>query len=787
MEKMNPKSLVTQIIALFFLFNALSLFIFAVYLYQQDKKINMQYIEEGIQEISKEKAQIVSLIMNQIKSETENLAYISYACLTDTYNVNDLPSCYQRDYRGIMGRIIDKSGNKKISNIYLPQNVELTPAIASEIIATEKLDDVFNMILKRNKYIQWAYITTENGLMRVFPYASNDLYDNPAHNQLKDMFYVTANKENNPSKKAVWTKPYYDYLLTGWMVTCSCPIYDKDKLLAVVSLDVRLDTFRKDILADFRLGKTGFAFLLNNEGDIIYHPQYIQLKTQQGKPLERNIHNENLPDDYKAIIDSMTSGSKGIGRYKAGSGNDLRIVAYSQIPEQNWALGIEINQESYLIDNKIHTSRFLIYSIFSILFLAVFAFIIFRQYSKPFAQLTNGAKKISEGKFEPIEVISNYYEIKTLSEAFNLMSHKLKSYTESLIHRTKQIETVFNSIGGLLMIVAPDYQIKMLNKKGYYRFCKIDQDIIGRTCHKIIANSDHPCNGCKIEEVIKTGKPVHTRFALKDEIYHNAYYPIFNGEKSIDEIVVYSQNITERVMIEKELSQAEKLAGIGQLSSAIAHELKNPLTVIKGAAYILHAYTKDMNNPMISENLNLIDSNVDNAENVIYNLLNFSSKSKYSYEQIDIGKLIEQILLLERRNIIKQNIEIEIFFNPDPLMVFGQIEPLKHIFLNIISNAMHALSNGGKLTIKGNYTYGGTDKIEVSISDSGSGIPYEMHDKVFKPFFTTKEQGSGTGLGLWITKLTVEKLSGEIKLKSMPGKGTTFIIIIPAKMMEKGE
>ncbi len=148
-------------------------------------------------------------------------------------------------------------------------------------------------------------------------------------------------------------------------------------------------------------------------------------------------------------------------------------------------------------------------------------------------------------------------------------------------------------------------------------------------------------------------------------------------------------------------------------------------------------------------------------------------------EEIEVGSLIEQILLLERRSIIKGNIELVINFPKEPLYIFGKASSIKHAFLNLITNAIQAMPEGGKLDIIGKKL--NDEKIEICFSDTGIGIVEENLIKIFKPFFTTKKSNKGTGLGLWIVNREVEKHGGEITVQSKHKQGTIFRIVLPSK------
>ena len=231
--------------------------------------------------------------------------------------------------------------------------------------------------------------------------------------------------------------------------------------------------------------------------------------------------------------------------------------------------------------------------------------------------------------------------------------------------------------------------------------------------------------------------------------------------------------------------QKEKLAGIGQISSAIAHELKTPLAVIKGSVYLLAAHTIDYKNPKINENIDLISSEVEDAEKVIYNILDYSGIGKEGMEDIDVTKVVNQILFQKVRERVKQSTKTRVLFDVDPLRYYGEIEPLKTILQNVISNAINALPEGGSLLISGGYK--NNNSVSIVVSDNGYGISEDAMKHIFKPFIKGNLSGKGTGLGLWITKMMVERMKGKISIESKIGNGTKVTIELPAVQNEGGD
>lgn len=778
-KQFDRNSLVSQILFIFVIFNILAILSFNFYVLQQDRKSRVKNIEENLQAIATEKANTVSLVMGDLVRETKDLAKWTGEFLTAEENTT-LPDSYKKDRNGVLYRETGTSNPPGKSAVFFPADGTLNEEVIRTINATEKLDAVFEKIAEGNIYVQWAYVATEEGLLRMYPYSSVEMY-NPNHMQKYDYYYKVANPENNPERKAVWTKPYVDFLGTGWMITCSVPLYEKDRFIGVACLDVSLKTIQNQFLVDFRLGENGIAYLLEKSGNIIYHPSFVPKGGDQGQMFLTNIITDTgLDANYKDALTKMLSRGEGVISYKSASNkNQNQTIAYSAVDWQPWILAVEIDQNDYIAVNNLNESSLKLFSLVLLLVFICLAVFLYRQYSKPFAHLINRAKFIAEGNYDQEEPIYNYTEIESLSNAFNSMSAKIKDYTDHLIKKNNEIQSIINGIGGLLMILTPQLDIITMNQKSMDAIGKTEEELRGKKCFEVVTDCSKTCKGCRIRESLDTKSVKYARIAINNDIFQNTYYPILANEKEVSEIIVYSQKITKLMMLEKELSQSEKMSEIGQLTSAIAHELKNPLAVIKGSSYLLNAYASKYQDEFMEESIGTIVQSTENAENIIYNLLDFSSPSKKNYIYGNITKIIDQIIILSRRNSIHRNVTIETRFDPNPLMYYGDTEPLKHIFLNLISNSINALKDGGTISIEGYYAKDTEEKVILTIKDNGSGIDEAFREKVFDPFFTTDETGKGTGMGLWITKIMVEKMQGSIQLISSKETGTEFTIVLP--------
>jgi len=252
---------------------------------------------------------------------------------------------------------------------------------------------------------------------------------------------------------------------------------------------------------------------------------------------------------------------------------------------------------------------------------------------------------------------------------------------------------------------------------------------------------------------------------------------------SNEQINESNQKLEERVQTRtQELEAArerairsEKLAIIGQLSGGIAHDLRNPLGAIKNAAYLAkRKFGRERSaeeDAKISELLDLIDSDILRAEDVISNLLSFGSNKEIALLQINISDVINDAM---GSFVLNENIALSVSIEPDLPPVLGDSSHLIRTLQNLVANAEDAMENGGRLNISARAAEG---SVEIAVSDTGSGIAPENMKRIFEPLYS--EKLSGTGLGLAICHEIISKHNGSITVESEIGAGTFFTVHIP--------
>jgi len=247
-------------------------------------------------------------------------------------------------------------------------------------------------------------------------------------------------------------------------------------------------------------------------------------------------------------------------------------------------------------------------------------------------------------------------------------------------------------------------------------------------------------------------------------------------------------DISERKNLEQQIIQTEKLATIGQLSAGIAHEIGTPLNIISGNAEFMMLDMKPTDTGY-AELTTIIDQ-TRRVSQLIRQLLDFARPKILSLQAVNINDLLRDVLSFVRLQFKKGNIVIKTELDENASDVYGDPSLLYQVFLNIIVNAFQAMTKDGELNVStgSDGEDSGRKKVRIVISDSGEGIPKKHLEKIFTPFFTTKEPGKGTGLGLAVTKRIVQEHNGAIDIQSEVGKGTTVTIhFIAFEPKEKAE
>lgn len=294
------------------------------------------------------------------------------------------------------------------------------------------------------------------------------------------------------------------------------------------------------------------------------------------------------------------------------------------------------------------------------------------------------------------------------------------------------------------------------------------------------------------ERVAKGDLNVETNVKTNDEIgilsasFNKMIGDLRNANEKIQSWnIELEKKVEERTnklrMAREQLIQSEKMASLGVLASSVAHEINNPmqgfLTYIKLMQKILSA--KEISPKKLDKfknYLNVMGSEIERLGDMVKNLLVFSRQSKLEIRKSDVNSIIRNSLMLLSNKIRIQNVEVELNFQESIPQIYCDFKQIQQTLMALLINAVEAMPEGGKIIITTKVI--DHRKVEITLTDTGEGIPKENLRNIFDPFFTTKEAAKGTGLGLFVAYGIIKDHKGTIKVESEVGKGTSFIITL---------
>jgi len=245
------------------------------------------------------------------------------------------------------------------------------------------------------------------------------------------------------------------------------------------------------------------------------------------------------------------------------------------------------------------------------------------------------------------------------------------------------------------------------------------------------------------------------------------------------------RDITRVVQLEEQIRRSDRLKTIGQIAAGTAHEIRNPLTTIKGFMQLLHRVLEERGMHKERDYVSIVLSELDRVNDLVNEFLLLSKPKEIKPVPLRFGSILRDMVPMLRNEAMLHDIELRYEPGEAVPLVQADRELLKQVFLNLGKNAIEAMGRGGTLTIRERtYAYGGEAEAAVEFEDTGPGIPSDLLDRIFDPFFTTKTQG--TGLGLSICQRIVHESGGRIEVSTGPS-GTVFSVRLPAVYAASGE
>jgi len=569
-----------------------------------------------------------------------------------------------------------------------------------------------------------------------------------------------------------------------------------------------------------------YAFMFDDEGWIITHPKYWDIRgLDRSGRLVPPYSLESSPDDvargiipynlffagfihvnYPVVAQAVLAGQSGVADV-TNVGGSAKIMAYAPIVYDQGVyrehgvfggitIGAEVrhfhkpaDQASAMIRRqftRFASGTWLLIGITGIL-VFITAYILSGSITAPLFELIRGTKDMARGKLSTKVVVSSHDEVGELSQSFNAMADELNFRRQRLIKtlgdlRRSRRDILWERNFKETIVEHIETGIFTLDNRHYVTSAN------GPVCRILgLPKFEEPLPLEQVltawPEMIAVLGDVLTRSA--SEPWNQYFYLDRNGRQLIFRLALFPlvtrrqpghiltvEDLTERAGMRQQMARMERLVSLGRLSAGIAHEIRNPLTGVSLLLDELH--DRLLRSPQDQSLIQRALEEIERLEGLVNELLNFASMPQPRLELGDLGVVLSDALFLIRKQCEHNGVQLTEEVAAD-LPVFPlDAAKLKQAFLNLLTNALEAMPNGGFLEVKASYSNG---QVRVSFKDSGAGIPSEIHALIFEPFYTRK--GEGTGLGLAITHNIISDHGGRIEVTSSPGAGATFVLIFP--------
>ncbi|MFA3783739.1 nitrogen regulation protein NR(II) [Melioribacteraceae bacterium 4301-Me] len=491
-----------------------------------------------------------------------------------------------------------------------------------------------------------------------------------------------------------------------------------------------------------------------------------------------------LLDFFKKYFDSITENwTARVVKLLKGKLTDSQVTTFVESSLRTFMEIIDKSDysaaDNYLIEayNLFTSSNLNLLEISQIFTSGRYSFIPFieSEHSNDFDPLlVNGyVDELFEQTFARYGMLHQEAQLKDLKNDRDRLAAKLSNNQEYL-------KSILHLSDSAIMVIDNNEKFIAWNKGAEKIFGYTEQEVIGKPSSLLLPPGEKYLNELKLIQDVVNEKGEIKIFETERKTKYGdiitvklnvTKLPSNNGEYVGRNVII--KDFTEFKKLQAQVNQSEKLAVIGQLAAGVAHEIGNPLASISSLVQILQRRSKD---EFISEQLANIKENIDRISKIVRELVDFSRPPTYEIGLFDLTDIIKTALGIVKYDKRVKKVKFESELEKNLPKVAVPADQLLQVFVNILLNALDAIEGEGNIFVK---SYSKDNHVFIEITDDGCGMDKNIIEKIFDPFFTTKETGKGTGLGLSVSYGIIKKINGEIKVKSEPGKGSTFTVIIP--------
>jgi PAS domain S-box-containing protein len=533
----------------------------------------------------------------------------------------------------------------------------------------------------------------------------------------------------------------------------------------VLMFIVDVPSLVEKITKDIRSGRTGYAWVIDNKGTFLYHPEAEftgKNAFEARKEKKPTISFARINEIQKEM---MLKGKEGTSWYISG-----------------WHLGIEGEITKLIAYTPIMLDKDDTDSIWSVAVVA------------PITEVEDAIRSVLIRQFllEGVVVFAilsgGLFIIGIMLRWSSSLSNEVEKKTAELKKSEEQCRLLIENANDIIFTVDRNGIITSMNMAGYSFFKKSREDIMGVNLGELCFNEDSAALQLKVIEKVFDSRISNqitypTNIDGEEHWISTVFSPLFDeaGKSVAVHGIARDISLIKKKEKEEQMYHAEKLASMGTLAAGVAHEINNPLAIILGFSDLL--LEKTMPGSEQYDVLMTIERQAMNARRVVQSLLRFARYSEYKEELIDVNNSVETVINVVKNTLFLNKISLTLQLQDNLPKVKADAAELEQVFLNIINNAIHAIRGGGALTVTTRLLK--NEQVEIRFADTGHGIKKEHRTKIFDPLFTTKKVGEGTGLGLSVSYGIVTKYAGTITFETKTKDeseqtGTTFIITLPA-------
>ena len=346
-----------------------------------------------------------------------------------------------------------------------------------------------------------------------------------------------------------------------------------------------------------------------------------------------------------------------------------------------------------------------------------------------------------------------------------------------LIQSKELLQSVFDGISDMVVLLDKDFRIKMVNKAYLQRYDVDLEDVYDSPCYEAHSGNLEACADCALKTAATSKKAVSEEIRYPGgELFQVNFYPVLDESGRLVSIIRYSREITDQKKVEIKIQQAEKLVAMGQLAAGVAHEINNPLGVILCYVDLLKRELAGF--PQGLKDLVVIEKQALNSKRIVNGLLQFARSHESAKQPAALNSLIAEVVQLLDHQFKKQKVKVTLDLGEGLPQAHMDANKMKQVLINLLINAVQAMDGQGEITVSSR-SLSETNQLEITVRDNGQGIDPAVKTKIFDPFFTTKATGQSTGLGLSVSYGIVEDHGGQITVESEPGQGSCFSVRLP--------